>query len=115
MPHFQTPGLTRRARIPRGARPALGEPEASPGGPPLEPYKFPPQPGAGIPALFPPLKAPPLIPLSRREQTTASPPSASALLEPFSGQSLRLTHYAPTPAQTAPKVVRTPQTSLLRP
>lgn len=55
--------------------------------------------------MLAPLKAPPLISPSGQEQTTASPCRASALLEPFSG------HYAPTSAQTAPKVVQTPQTS----
>lgn len=47
MQHFWTPEPTRRARVPRGAGPALWEPEASRGAGSPGAYKFPPHPRAG--------------------------------------------------------------------
>ncbi|CAN0528661.1 unnamed protein product, partial [Rangifer tarandus platyrhynchus] len=58
-----------------------------------------------------PREAPPLIPPSGLEQTTASPRLNSALFEPSPGRSPRLSHYAPTPGHTAPRLNPTPQTS----
>lgn len=103
-------------RGPPGGRAFPGEPEppwgilkpareAFPGA-----HKFPPHPRAGRRALLPPLTAPPLIPPSGLEQTTACPRRASALLPPLPGRSPPLGHYTPTPTQKANRVVRTPQT-----
>lgn len=90
---FGTLPPTRRARIPRGARAALGDHAECHGAFPGA-SKFPlhPRPGRPVTAQLP-LKTPPPVLPPGQEQTPASPRgSASALLKPSLGRSPRRSH-----------------------
>lgn len=111
---LRTPRPTGRARVPRGATAALGEPEASRGGgggASLEPTSFHP-PQSRRSALLRPLKAPPPIPSLRAGADNclfypAPEPSSSS---PRAGARDALTTLPPRHTQP-PKLSRLPQTS----